>query len=65
VRGIVTAFDDAKGFGTVSGDDGEDRFFHCTSVADGTRTISVGAHVEYEIVAGNLGCYEAAVVRSR
>jgi CspA family cold shock protein len=64
VRGTVVAYDDHKGYGTVrSEDDGTELFFHCTSIADGTRTIEVGAAVEYEVVAGRLGRWEAAAVR--
>jgi len=63
VNGTVVEFDDAKGFGTVRGEDGADRFFHCTAIADGTRTIEVGAAVHYDIVAGRLGRYEAAALR--
>ena len=63
VSGTVVDFDDAKGFGTVRSDDGLDRFFHCTAIADGTRTIAVGAAVRYDVVAGRLGRYEAAGLR--
>ncbi len=36
--------------------------FHCTQIADGTRTIAVGAVVRYCVVSGNLGTWEAAVI---
>jgi cold shock CspA family protein len=59
VRGEVVAFDEAAGYGTVrAGDD--DYFFHCTSIADGTRTIEVGATVDFVVVPGRLGRWEAA-----
>ena len=65
MRGVVTAFDDHKGYGTVrSAEDGAELFFHCTAIADGTRTIEVGADVEYDVVAGRLGRWEAADLRS-
>ena len=60
--GVVVAFDDAKGIGTVRGDDGRDYFFHCTAIADRSRTIDEGARVAYEIVAGHLGRWEASRV---
>lgn len=63
MNGTVHEFDESKGFGTIRGADGEDRFFHCTAIADGTRTIEVGAPVQFEIVAGRLGRWEAADVR--
>ena len=36
MQGVVTEFDDDKGFGTVraAGDGGPDYFFHCTAIAD-------------------------------
>jgi len=59
-RGTVREFDDAKGWGTVTGEDGTDLFFHCTAIADGTRTIAAGTAVTYEVVAGRQGRYEAS-----
>ncbi len=64
VRGRVDSFDDPRGYGTVVGDDGGGPwFFHCTAIADGTRTIEVGAAVTFEVVAGHLGRYEATDLR--
>lgn len=62
MRGVVSAFDEEKGFGTVTGDDGSELFFHCTQIVDGSRTIEVGTAVRYEVVAGHLGRWEAARV---
>jgi len=59
-RGTVAEFDDAKGWGTVVGDDGVALFFHCTAIADGSRTIVAGTAVTYEVVPGRQGRYEAA-----
>ena len=58
--GTVSAFDAHKGYGTVTGDDGETWFFHCTQIADGTRTIPNGVNVEFELVPGRNGRWEAA-----
>jgi cold shock CspA family protein len=44
---------------------GVERFFHCTAIADGTRTIAVGSPVTYEVVPGRLGLWEAAHLRPR
>jgi len=60
--GRVTAFDEHRGLGEVAGDDGTTYSFHCTAITDGTRTIAVGTPVEFEIVAGHLGRWEAAAV---
>jgi cold shock protein len=62
-RGVVEAFDDPRGLGVVRSDDGVELPFHCTAVADGTRTIAVGARVAYRVVPGRLGRWEAADLR--
>jgi cold shock CspA family protein len=63
--GVVEEFDDHRGYGTVRADDGRALFFHCTAVADGSRTIEVGATVVFDVVAGRLGRWEAtALVRA-
>ena len=62
--GRVASFDDPRGIGTVVGDaDGQEQFFHCTAIADGTRTIEVGAAVEFEVVPGRMGRWEATNLR--
>jgi cold shock CspA family protein len=63
MTGSVSQFDEAKGYGTVRGDDGRDLFFHCTQIADGTRTIPVGVNVEFEVVPGRNGRWEATHIR--
>jgi cold shock CspA family protein len=63
VTGVVTEFDDPAGFGTVTADDGVEHFFHCTAIADGSRTIEVGARVAFEVVPGRLGRWEASDLR--
>lgn len=60
-HGEVTEFDDAVGIGTVrDADTGVDHFFHCTAIADGTRTIAVGTPVTFTIVPGRQGRWEAS-----
>jgi cold shock CspA family protein len=68
--GTVIEFDEDGGYGTVrehaaDGGPGTERFFHCTAIADGSRTIEVGAAVRFDVVAGLRGVYEARrLVRS-
>lgn len=57
--GTVAAFDDHAGVGTVRAEDGTELFFHCTAIADGSRTIPVDVEVTFEIVAGHSGRWEA------
>jgi len=62
--GTVASFDDATGFGNVREDaTGAEHFFHCTAIADGTRTIEVGAVVSFDVVAGRNGQWEARAIR--
>lgn len=58
LSGTVTGFDDDVGLGVVTSDDGTAYRFHCTQIADGSRTIAVGTRVSFELVA-RLGRYEA------
>jgi cold shock CspA family protein len=62
MRGTVTAFDERVGLGVVTGDDGAEWPFHAIAVADGRRTIAVGTRVDFEVVAGLLGRWEAASI---
>ena len=56
-------YDDHKGYGWLDTGDGERLFFHCTAIADGSRTIPVGIEVSYEPVTDPRGKPEAAAVR--
>lgn len=61
--GTVTAFDEFGGWGKVTDDAGTERFFHCTAIADGTRTIAVGTDVAFVVTPGAVGRWEAADLR--
>jgi len=61
-RGTVERFDAATGLGEISGADGTVYPFHSTVITDGTRAIAVGAAVEFDVVPGHLGRWEAAAV---
>jgi cold shock CspA family protein len=63
VRGTVASFDEARGAGEIAGADGVTYPFHSTVIADGSRTIADGAEVEFDVVPGHLGRWEAAAVR--
>jgi cold shock CspA family protein len=58
--GVVAEFDEPRGLGTIRADDGTELPFHCTAIADGTRTIPVGQRVGFAVVAGLVGRWEAA-----
>lgn len=63
--GTVTAFDDPRGLGEVTATDGAAYPFHCTAIADGTRTIVVGTAVSFEVRPGPMGRWEAARISPR
>lgn len=65
VEGTVVTFDGERGVGEVEGADGRRYPFHCTRIADGTRTIPVGEKVEFLVVPGLPGRWEAAGIRPR
>ncbi|MCU1376151.1 MAG: hypothetical protein JWO68_3437 [Actinomycetia bacterium] len=65
MSGAVVAFDDHRGYGTVRADDGRELLFHCTAIADGTRTIAVGTPVTFDVRPGHGGRWEAAAVTPR
>jgi len=48
--GTVKWFDDAKGFGFIEREEGEDVFVHYSAIAgDGFRSLPEGAKVEFEV----------------
>ena len=61
--GRVVDFDEHRGLGEVESDDGVRYPFHCTRIADGSRVIDIGTRVEFEVVAGPQGRWEAAALR--
>jgi cold shock CspA family protein len=63
--GLVAAFDDPRGLGTVLDDDGLRYDFHCTAVADGSRTIEVGTAVTFLLAPAHRGRFEARDIRPR
>ncbi|MGI8752709.1 MAG: cold shock domain-containing protein [Acidimicrobiales bacterium] len=62
--GIVVTFDEAVGLGTVRTGDGSQLRFHCTQIADGSRTIDPGTPVVFDVIAGRHGCWEAGHLRA-
>jgi CspA family cold shock protein len=62
--GTVKWFNDAKGFGFISQEGGEDVFVHHTAIqADGFRSLQEGQRVEFEVTRGPKGL-QAANVRA-
>lgn len=58
-RGTVVAFFSERGTGLVEEDGGSRWPFHCVELADGSRTVPVGAPVVFTVRAGIAGTLEA------
>ena len=55
-KGTVKWFNDKKGFGFLSQEDGDDVFVHHTSIqAEGFKTLREGQEVEFEVQDGPNG----------
>ncbi len=62
--GTVKWFNDQKGYGFISQDDGADVFVHYSAIqADGFRTLEEGDRVEFEVGPGRDGRTQAEGVR--
>jgi cold shock protein len=63
-NGTVKWFNDAKGYGFISQEGGEDVFVHHTAIQmDGFRTLKEGDRVEFEVTKGPKGLQAANVRR--
>ena len=55
-NGKVKWFNDAKGYGFITGDDGVDVFVHYSSIqGDGFRSLSEGQRVSFAVESGPKG----------
>jgi CspA family cold shock protein len=63
-RGKVKWFNDAKGYGFIEQEGGEDVFVHFSAITmDGFKSLAEGQEVEFEIEKGDKGLHAANVSR--
>lgn len=64
-RGTVKWFNQQKGFGFITGDDGKDVFVHFSAIAgEGFKSLDEGQAVSYEVVDGPRGPQASNVEKS-
>lgn len=64
MRGRVKWFNDAKGYGFISPDGGEDVFVHFSAIQmDGFKTLAEGQEVEFEVEDRERGRHAKHVMR--
>ena len=62
LTGKVKWFNDAKGYGFISQEDGEDVFVHFSAIqAQGFKSLAEGDRVEFEVTRGPKGLQAANV----
>jgi CspA family cold shock protein len=64
MNGTVKWFNDAKGYGFITGDDGNDIFVHFSAIqSEGFKSLVEGEAVEFSVVDGERGQQAVNVVK--
>lgn len=63
-QGTVKWFNNEKGYGFITREDGDDVFVHYSAIAgDGFRTLHEGQRVEFEVTQGQKGLQASNVTK--
>jgi cold shock protein len=63
-KGKVKWFNNAKGYGFIAQDNGDDVFVHYSVIQqDGYRSLNAGEEVEFDLTNGNKGLQASKVVK--
>ncbi|OPY76105.1 MAG: Cold shock-like protein CspLA [Syntrophorhabdus sp. PtaU1.Bin058] len=63
-KGTVKWFNESKGFGFITKEDGDDVFVHYTAIqGSGFKSLSEGQQVEFDVVSGPKGPAAANVTK--
>lgn len=64
-KGKVKWFNDAKGYGFIEQESGEDVFVHFSAIQmDGFKTLAEGQEVQFEVANGEKGLHASNVTRA-
>jgi CspA family cold shock protein len=64
MKGTVKWFNEEKGFGFITGEDGKDVFAHFSQIQkDGFKTLTENEEVQYDVVKNNKGLQAENIVK--
>jgi CspA family cold shock protein len=59
--GKVKFFDEAKGFGFIASDEGDEVFMHVNALPEGTTSVRPGTRVEFSVFSGKKGAQAMSI----
>lgn len=64
MKGTVKWFNEEKGFGFITGEDGKDAFAHFSQIKkDGFRTLAENEEVQYDVVKNSKGLQAENIIK--